>query len=131
MTSYTELRREGLEVERWNRLHPTEAARSRFVQARLARSAGPIVAATDHMKAVPDQIRQFVGDRRLVTLGTDGFGRSDTRTALRAHFEVDRHHVVVAALKALADDGLLAPREAAEAIARYGIDAEAPSAALA
>ena len=129
-TSYTELRRDGLEVERWNRLHPTASPRTSFVQRQLAGSAGPVVAATDYMRIVPDQIRPFVTDRRFVTLGTDGFGLSDTRQALRAHFEVSRHHIVVAALKALADDGLLAPQEAADAIARYGIDPEAPSAAL-
>ena len=130
VTSYTELRREGLEAERWNRLHPMAPQRASFVQRQLARTAGPIVAATDYMKAVPDQIRPFVGGQRFVTLGTDGFGRSDTRTALRRLFEVDRQHVVVAALKALADDGLLRPQEAADAIAKYGIDPDAPSAAL-
>jgi pyruvate dehydrogenase E1 component len=130
VTSYTELRREGLETERWNRLHPLAPQRTSFVQRQLAGTAGPVVAATDYMKAVPDQIRPFVGSQRFVTLGTDGFGRSDTREALRGLFEVDRHHVVVAALKALADDGLLRPQEVAEAIAKYGLDPEARSAAL-
>jgi len=130
VTSYSELRRDGLEVERWNRLHPTQKPRESFVQRQLARVAGPVVAATDYMAAVPDQIRAFVVGRRFAVLGTDGFGRSDTRQALRRHFEVDRHHVVVAALKALADDGLLPPDEAAQALARYGIDGDAPSPAL-
>ncbi|MCK9687026.1 pyruvate dehydrogenase (acetyl-transferring), homodimeric type [Scleromatobacter humisilvae] len=130
VTSYTELRREGLETERWNRLHPLAPQRTGFVQRQLASTAGPIIAATDYMKAVPDQIRPFVGSQRFVTLGTDGFGRSDTREALRGLFEVDRHHIVVAALKALADDGLLRPQEVADAIAKYGVDPEARSAAL-
>jgi len=130
-TSYTELRRDGIEVERWNRLHPADPPRTSFVQRQLANSAGPVVAATDYMRIVPDQIRPFVTDRRFVTLGTDGFGLSDTRRALRAHFEVSRHHIVVAALKALADDGLLSLQEVANAIARYEIDTEATSAALA
>ena len=130
VTSYTELRREGLETERWNRLHPLAPQRTSFVQRQLARTAGPVVAATDYMKAVPDQIRPFVGNQRFVTLGTDGFGRSDTREALRGLFEVDRHHIVVAALKALADDGLLRPQEVADAISKYGVDPEARSAAL-
>ena len=132
VTSYTELRREGLEVERWNRLHPAEPQRTSFVQQQLKNTVGPVIAATDYMKAVPDQIRAFVGNskRRYVTLGTDGFGRSDTREALRNHFEVDRHHIAVAALKALADDGLLQPQEVLKAIAKYGIDTEARSAAL-
>ena len=128
-TSYTELRRDGMEAERWNRLHPTASPRTSFIQRQLANSAGPVIAATDYMRIVPDQIRPFVTDRRFVALGTDGFGLSDTRQALRTHFEVSRHHIVVAALKALADDGLLAPGEAAEAIARFGLDPEAPSAA--
>ena len=130
VTSYTELRREGLETERWNRLHPLAPQRTSFVQRQLARTAGPVVAATDYMKAVPDQIRPFVVNQRFVTLGTDGFGRSDTREALRDLFEVDRHHIVVAALKALADDGLLRAQEVADAIVKYGLDPEARSAAL-
>ncbi|MGE8641202.1 MAG: hypothetical protein ACN6PR_21270, partial [Achromobacter sp.] len=87
-------------------------------------------AATDYMKTVPEQIRPFMAGRRYVTLGTDGFGRSDTRQALRSFFGVDRHHIALAALKALADDGLIERAKAAYAIARYGIDAEAVSAAL-
>ncbi|MGE8673777.1 MAG: hypothetical protein ACN6PB_12145, partial [Achromobacter kerstersii] len=86
--------------------------------------------ATDYMKTVPEQIRPFMAGRRYVTLGTDGFGRSDTRQALRAFFEVDRHHIALAALKALADDGLIDRTRAAEAITRYGIDPESVSAAL-
>lgn len=129
VTSYSELRRDGQETERWNRLHPLDAARQGFVETRLADTSGPVIAATDYMKAVAEQIRPFVG-RRYVTLGTDGFGRSDTRQALRAFFEVDRHHIVLATLKALADDDVLPAERAAEAIRRYGLDPEAVSAAL-
>ncbi|MFY2642898.1 pyruvate dehydrogenase (acetyl-transferring), homodimeric type [Achromobacter insuavis] len=129
VTSYSELRRDGQETERWNRLHPLDAARRGFVETRLADTRGPVIAATDYMKTVAEQIRPFVG-RRYVTLGTDGFGRSDTRQALRAFFEVDRHHIVLATLKALADEGVLPADRAAEAIRRYGLDPEAVSAAL-
>jgi len=130
-SSYAGLRRDAIEAERWNRLHPTDPPRTSVVQRQLAFSAGPLVAVTDDMRIVADQIEPFVDDRRFVALGSDGFGLSDTRQALRAHSEVSRHQVVVAALKALADDGLLAPQEVANAIARYGIDAQAGSAALA
>lgn len=130
VTSYSELMRDGQEVERWNRLHPQVQARRGHAETALAASVGPVVAATDYMKTVPEQIRPFVAGRRYVTLGTDGFGRSDTRQALRSFFGVDRHHIALAALKALADDGRIDPAQAALAIARYGIDAEAVSAAL-
>lgn len=130
VTSYSELMRDGQEVERWNRLHPQAQARRGHAETALAASVGPVVAATDYMKTVPEQIRPFVAGRRYVTLGTDGFGRSDTRQALRSFFGVDRHHIALAALKALADDGRIDPAQAALAIARYGIDAEAVSAAL-
>ncbi|WP_332607430.1 pyruvate dehydrogenase (acetyl-transferring), homodimeric type [Achromobacter sp. ESBL13] len=130
VTSYSELMRDGQEVERWNRLHPQAEARRGHAETALAASVGPVVAATDYMKTVPEQIRPFLAGRRYVTLGTDGFGRSDTRPALRAFFGVDRHHIALAALKALADDGQVDPAQAAQAIVRYGIDAEAVSAAL-
>jgi len=130
VTSYSELGRDGQEAERWNRLHPLEDARRGYAETALSGSSGPVVAATDYMKTVPEQIRPFMAGRRYVTLGTDGFGRSDTRQALRAFFEVDRHHIALAALKALADDGLIDRARAAEAITRYGIDPEAVSAAL-
>ncbi|MGV2864927.1 pyruvate dehydrogenase (acetyl-transferring), homodimeric type [Achromobacter sp. AGC39] len=130
VTSYSELMRDGQEVERWNRLHPQAEARRGHAETALAASVGPVVAATDYMKTVPEQIRPFLAGRRYVTLGTDGFGRSDTRRALRAFFGVDRHHIALAALKALADDGQVDPAQAAQAIVRYGIDAEAVSAAL-
>ncbi|MNQ35666.1 Pyruvate dehydrogenase E1 component [compost metagenome] len=130
VTSYSELMRDGQEVERWNRLHPQAQARRGHAETAFAASEGPVVAATDYMKTVPEQIRPFVAGRRYVTLGTDGFGRSDTRQALRSFFGVDRHHIALAALKALADDGRVDPAQAAQAIARYGIDPEAVSAAL-
>ncbi|PPA73363.1 pyruvate dehydrogenase (acetyl-transferring), homodimeric type [Achromobacter spanius] len=130
VTSYSELMRDGHEVERWNRLHPQAEARRGHAETALAASVGPVVAATDYMKTVPEQIRPFLAGRRYVTLGTDGFGRSDTRPALRSFFGVDRHHIALAALKALADDGQVDPAQAAQAIVRYGIDAEAVSAAL-
>ncbi len=121
-TSFTELAREGYAASRWNMLHPTEAPRVPHVTARLADTQGPVVAATDYMRAFAEQIREFV-PRRYVVLGTDGFGRSDTREKLRRFFEVDRWYIAVAALKALADDGTLPAAKAAEAIAKYGIDA--------
>jgi pyruvate dehydrogenase E1 component len=125
-TSLTELRRDGLETERWNLLHPEEAPRESFVRQQLGERQGPVVAATDYMKVHADQIRPYVPGR-YVTLGTDGFGRSDTREQLRLHFEVNRYYVTVAALKALADDGAIAPGVVAQAIEKYGIDPEKPS----
>ena len=122
-TSFTELRRNGLEVERWNRLHPTEPQRRSYVEECLAERKGPAIASTDYIRTFADQIRQFVPGR-YVALGTDGFGRSDYRVALRKFFEVDRHHVAVAALKALADDGELEPSVVAGAIERYGIETD-------
>jgi pyruvate dehydrogenase E1 component len=125
VTSFTELRREGLEVERWNMLHPLEEQRRAYVTESLERQGGPAIASTDYMRGFADQIRQWVpGSYRV--LGTDGFGRSDTRDALRRFFEVDRHYVVVAALKELADSGEIEPKRVQEAIERYGLDAEAP-----
>jgi len=119
VTSWTELRRDGMEAERHNRLHPRAEPVVPFVEDCLAGRAGPVVAATDYVRALPDGIRPWVS-RDFTVLGTDGFGRSDYRVALRRFFEVDRHHVVVAALRALErfDD-------AAAAIERYGIDADA------
>ena len=102
--SFNELRREGMEVERWNLLHPAEAPRKSYVEECLAPRQGPIIAATDYVRAFAEQIRPHV-PRRYVCLGTDGFGRSDYRAALRTFFEVNRHYVVLAALKALADEG--------------------------
>jgi pyruvate dehydrogenase E1 component len=117
--SFTELRRDGMEVERWNRLHPGEEPRRSFVERSLEGRNGPIVAATDYLRAFPDQIRPYTGDRSFTSLGTDGYGRSDRRTALRSFFEVDRHHIVLAALRALGDD-----EAARRAIERYDLQTE-------
>ena len=123
-TSLTEVRRDGLAAERWNLLHPAQTPRVPYVQQCLADRQGPVVVATDYMKIVGDQIRPFVRDRRFVTLGTDGFGCSDTRESLRTYFEVDRHFIVLAALGALADEGRVSRDRVAEAIRKYGIDPE-------
>ena len=124
VTSLTELRREGQEVERWNLLHPQETQRVGHVESCLQDKQGPMVVATDYMKIFADQIRPFVLKRRFIALGTDGFGQSDTRESLRKFFEVDRHFIAVAALKALADEGTLPREKVAQAIALYGIDPE-------
>jgi pyruvate dehydrogenase E1 component len=125
VTSFSELRREALEVERWNMLHPGETARLPYVQQLLQDQEGPVIAATDYMRIVPDQIRQWVGGR-YVTLGTDGYGRSDSRAALRKHFEVDRNYIVVAALKSLADEGKVDQRTVSDAMQKLGIDPSKP-----
>jgi len=124
VTSYKALREDGLEVERWNRLHPASTPRVPYVTRALADAAGPIVAVTDFLKAVPDQIARFV-EAPFTVLGTDGFGRSDTRSALRRHFEVDAAHIVVAVLAELAAASEGKPSEVAAAIEKYGVDAEA------
>jgi len=126
VTSWSELRRDGLDAERWNLLHPEETPRRAHVTELLAPRRGPVVASSDYMKACADQIRAFVPGRYVV-LGTDGYGRSDRRAALRSHFEVDRHFVALAALKALADDGALPPATVRQAIEKYGIDPERPN----
>jgi pyruvate dehydrogenase E1 component len=123
--SFTELRREGLAVERWNLLHPTETPRKSYVETVLADAPGPVIAATDYMKSFADQIRQFVPGRYRV-LGTDGFGRSDYRVKLRHFFEVNRHFVAVAALSSLAEEGTVSASVVADAIAKYGIDPDKP-----
>ncbi len=126
-TSYKALREEALSTERWNRLHPLDEPLVPLVTSRLADSEGPIVAVTDFMKAVPDQIAPFVPEHRpFVSLGTDGFGRSDTREALRRFFETDAAHVQLAVLSALAKIGALDPSVVADCIKRNEIDADAP-----
>ena len=124
--SFTELARDGYAVARWNTLHPAEPPRRSHVQACLDGTRGPVIAATDYMRLFAEQIRAQV-PRRYVVLGTDGFGRSDTRAKLRRFFEVDAQHVAVAALKALADDGAIPAAKVAEAIAKYGLDPEKPA----
>ena len=124
-TSFSELRREALDVERWNLLHPADRQRDSYITQTLSGSKGPFIASTDYMKVVADQIRQWVPGRYVV-LGTDGYGRSDGRAALRRHFEVDRHYIVAASLKALADEGKLDKQIAQGYVARH-IDASKPN----
>ena len=125
VTSFNELRRDALEVERWNLLHPGETQRTAYVKQLFKDREGPIVAATDYMRIVPDQIRQWVGGR-YVTLGTDGYGRSDSRAQLRKHFEVDRNHIAIAALRALADEGKVDKATLAKAMKNLEIDPSKP-----
>jgi pyruvate dehydrogenase E1 component len=126
VTSFTELRRDGLEVERWNMLHPEEEPRLSYVERQLSKHDGPVIAVSDYMRSYADQIRPFVRTSYRV-LGTDGFGRSDGREKLRRHFEVDRNYVCTAALSVLADDGAVERSRVAEAIRKYGIDSEKPN----
>jgi pyruvate dehydrogenase E1 component len=126
VTSFTELRREGLDCRRWNMLHPGSDARVSYVEQSLAGRDGPVIAATDYIRTYADQIRAFV-PARYVVLGTDGFGRSDTRRQLRKFFEVDRRYIAVAALSALAEEKRIPAATAIEAIRKYGIDPEAPN----
>jgi pyruvate dehydrogenase E1 component len=125
-TSFTELRRDGMAAERHNLLNPEATPVLPYVAQQLKGRKGPVVAATDYMRSFADQIRPYV-DRRFVVLGTDGFGRSDTRKQLRKFFEVNRYYVVVAALKALADEGQVPLKTVSEAIKKYGIDPEKPA----
>jgi pyruvate dehydrogenase E1 component len=126
--SFTELRRDGLDAERWNLLHPTEKPRKSYVETRLESREGPVIASTDYVKSFAEQIRAFIPKGRdYRVLGTDGFGRSDTRASLRHFFEVSRHWVTVSALKALADGGAIKPSVVAEAIRKYGIDPAKPN----
>ena len=123
--SFNELTRDGQNAERWSLLHPTEEAKVPFVTQQLSASQGPVVASTDYMKAYAEQIRPFIPKGRTYkVLGTDGFGRSDFRSKLREHFEINRHYIVVAALKALSEDGVLPATKVAEAIAKYNIQAD-------
>ena len=123
--SFNELARDGQDVERWNLLHPAGKPRVAFVTQQLDKHAGPVIASTDYMKNYAEQIRAYIPKGRTYkVLGTDGFGRSDFRSELRRHFEINRHYIVVAALKALAEDGTLPLAKVAEAIAKYRIDAD-------
>jgi pyruvate dehydrogenase E1 component len=126
--SFTLLARDGQDVERWNMLHPGETAKVAYVTQCLQDTVGPIVVATDYMRTYAEQIRAFVPHgRRYKVLGTDGFGRSDTRAKLREFFEVNRYFVVIAALKSLADEGVLSSSVVQQAIAKYGINANKPN----
>ncbi len=124
--SFNELSRDGIDVDRWNMLHPTEDQKVSYVTQCLSGRPGPVIAATDYMRAFPDQIRPFV-PAHYVTLGTDGYGRSDTRAQLRKFFEVNRYYVAVASLKALADEGTVPASRVADAIKKYKIDPEKPN----
>ncbi len=126
VTSFTQLRRDGLECQRWNMLHPEEKPKTSYIESCLKERAGPVIASTDYMKIHADQIGAFVPGTYRV-LGTDGFGRSDTREKLRRFFEVDRHYVAVAALKALSEEGSIPPEQVTAAIKKYGIDPEKPN----
>ncbi|WP_456373810.1 pyruvate dehydrogenase (acetyl-transferring), homodimeric type [Thiolapillus sp.] len=127
VTSFTELARDGMDCERWNRLHPMEKPRIPYVTRQLQDVTGPVVASTDYVRMFADQIRPYLNGRGCITLGTDGFGRSDLRRRLRGFFEVNRYHVVVAALKALADEGTVDADLVAQAIKAYRIDPEKPN----
>jgi pyruvate dehydrogenase E1 component len=125
--SFTELRRDGLAVERRNMLHPEAKPEIPYVTQCLEKHEGPVIAATDYIKTFADQIRSFLpGERVYRALGTDGYGRSDSRAKLRHFFEVNRYFVTVAALKALADQGEVKPKVVSDAIKKYGIDPEKP-----
>jgi pyruvate dehydrogenase E1 component len=125
-TSFQQLRVDAVEAERWNRLHPGEEHKEPFVTRALASAEGPVVAVTDSMRSVPDQISRWV-QQPYLSLGTDGFGRSDTREALRRFFEVDPQHIAVAVLSVLSDMGEVKPEAVADAIKRYEIDPDRAS----
>jgi len=126
--SFTLLAREGQDVERWNMLHPGDKPRTSHFADCLAPTDGPVVVSTDYMRTYAEQVRAFVPKgRSYKVLGTDGYGRSDTRAKLREFFEVNRYYVTVAALKSLADEGKIKPSVVAEAIAKYGINPEKPN----
>jgi pyruvate dehydrogenase E1 component len=124
VTSYNELRRDALAVERWNRLHPAEKERQSYLQTTLAGTQGPIIAASDYMKVVPDQLSPWLTNR-LVSLGTDGFGRSDNREHLRSHFEINAESIVGATLSKLSREGKFKPKQAQKALAELGLNVEA------
>jgi pyruvate dehydrogenase E1 component len=123
-TSYKTLREEALEVERWNRLHPEQTERQSFVAKQLNNGEGPVVAVSDFMRMVPEQVARFITKRSFTPLGTDGMGRSDTRAALRRHFEIDAPHIVVTVLHQLSQSGVIKPELVAEAIQRHGLNPE-------
>jgi pyruvate dehydrogenase E1 component len=127
--SFTQLARDGQAVARLNLLHPTDKPKLSHVEQCLKDTRGPVIASTDYVRAFAEQIRPFIchHGRRYAVLGTDGFGRSDTREKLRSFFEVDRHYVAVAALKALADEGQFDKARVKEAIVKYGLDPDKPN----
>ena len=123
-TSYKTLREEALEVERWNRLHPAQTARESVVAKQLNNGDGPIIAVSDFMRMVPEQVARFITNRSFTPLGTDGMGRSDTRVALRRTFEIDAPPIVVTVLHQLSQSGVIKSELVAEAIQRHGLDPE-------
>ncbi len=130
VTSYNELRREALAVDRWNRLHPAETPKKPYIQTVMEGVEGPIVAASDYMKAVQDQIAPWLLGR-MVTLGTDGFGRSDNREYLRSHFEVNAASIVAAALSRLSRDGKMDAKKVVKAFGELGVNPDKIDAAIA
>jgi len=130
VTSFNELARDGQACERWNMLHPDDDQRKPYITELLGDSDAPVISSTDYMKAYSDQVREYVG-ATFVTLGTDGYGRSDTREKLREFFEVDRRYVTVAALHGLALDGKMDAKTVAKALQQYGIDPDKPNPATA
>ena len=126
VTSFNELRRDGIDKERWNMMHPDQPKKLSYVEEQLQGTKGPVVAASDYMRIVAEQIRPYV-PKSYSVLGTDGFGRSDRRSELRRFFEVDRNYITLAALKALADEGEIPVKVVAEAIKKLGIDPEKPN----
>ena len=126
ITSYNELAREAVDCERWNMLNPTSKARVPYITKQLENCAGPVIASSDYIRTVSNQVRQYVPATYTV-LGTDGFGRSDTRKNLRRHFEVNSHYVVLATLKTLADEGSIPASKVNDAIKKYGIDTNKPN----
>ena len=129
VTSYNQLRREALETDRWNRLHPAEPERQPYILRAIEGAEGPIIAATDYMKAVVDQVAPWLAGR-LVALGTDGFGRSDNRQQLRRHFEVDAESIAAAALSRLAKEGKFDAGRARQALSDLGLNPDAPDPVL-
>jgi pyruvate dehydrogenase E1 component len=123
-TSYKSLREDAMEVERWNRLHPTQMPRTSYVHDQLGAATTPIVAVSDFMRIVPEQIASYLPHRPFTVLGTDGMGRSDTRQALRRFFETDAEHIVIAVLTNLVGNGKITTATVAEAIAEFDIDPE-------
>jgi len=125
-TSFNELRREGLDIKRWNGLHPDKKPKDTYVESLLKGADSPVIAATDYMKIYADQIREFISAPYTV-LGTDGYGRSDTRAQLRKHFEVNRYYITVTALNSLKEEGKVPASKVKEAIKKYGIDPDKPN----
>src|SRR5204863_7330194 len=122
VTSFNELRKDALSVSRWNLLHPLEKPKASYLETCVSKMKGPIIAATDYMKIYAEQLMPYIS-QRFVALGTDGFGRSDTRERLRSHFEVDKFYIAYTAIRTLVDEGKLKPEVAARALQQFNINA--------